>query len=181
MRRFLVGFAFSEQSSILFAIFFIRLRKLTFFFILIFHTQLWFNKYIYIYIYISVLPARHDDDDDIYIYIYIYIYATFQKLTSFHRPRILEILVEITSNFHRMYKNSSWFYFTLFYFIISYFFYLLYFVIHERTVCAYLNENLMKRWIGRGGDDESFLMKIHTVTGPDPVKFLFPACIDELK
>ena len=29
----------------------------------------------------------------------------------------------------------------------------------KRTVCAYLDENLPERWIGCGGDEDSFLMK----------------------
>ena len=44
----------------------------------------------------------------IYIYIYIYIYRVSPpNFTSFHRPIILAILVEITLNFNRMYRNNK--------------------------------------------------------------------------
>ena len=53
------------------------------------------------------------------------------SLTSFWKP----ILVEIASNFRRIYRNRSRFY-----------------IKWKRTVCAYPNENQPERWIRHGGD-----------------------------
>ena len=68
------------------------------------------------------------------------------NLTAFCRPIILAILVEITSNFHKMNWNRLRFY-------ISW----------NRTLCAYLNGNLPERWIGH---EDSFLKK-WTLRSPD--------------
>ena len=86
-----------------------------------------------------------------------------KNLTSLRRPINLAILIEITSNFHRMYRNRSKFY-----------------IKWKSTIRAYLSENLPERWIGLGEDKDSFSDEIATaITGHIPVWFLFMGICNE--
>ena len=87
--------------------------------------------YIYTNKYTHIQPYKHTHRQGIQ-----------KNLTTFCRPIILTILVEIESEdenfiFQQGGAPPHW----------------------KRTAHVYLNENLSERWTGHGGDEDSFLME----------------------